>query len=164
MMIRALILSAAVLMIQAAKAQTACNVQTKYGGDGVAIKYITPTAIDSTADYKTSIGMEFNGSYNYIRIMLSFKTAGKKVVGDLTIQFANDLTYIYVPLVNCTTSEVQGKQVTSCNYIVLDKYVTALKTKTIGTVVFGLSDKTFKAIDLKQQNAILKNAISCLNP
>ncbi len=164
MMIRALILSAAVLMIQAAKAQTACNVQTKYGGDGVAIKYITPTAIDSTADYKTSIGMEFNGSYNYIRIMLSFKTAVKKVVGDLTIQFANDLTYIYVPLVNCTTSEVQGKQVTSCNYIVLDKYVTALKTKTIGTVVFGLSDKTFKAIDLKQQNAILKNAISCLNP
>ena len=164
MMIRALILSAAVLMIQAAKAQTACNVQTKYGGDGVAIKYITPTAIDSTADYKTSIGMEFNGSYNYIRIMLSFKTAVKKVVGDLTRQFANDLTYIYVPLVNCTTSEVQGKQVTSCNYIVLDKYVTALKTKTIGTVVFGLSDKTFKAIDLKQQNAILKNAISCLNP
>ena len=164
MMIRALILSAAVFMIQVAKAQTACNVQTKYGGDGVAIKYITPTAIDSTADYKTSIGMEFNGSYNYIRIMLSFKTAVKKVMGDLTIQFANDLTYIYVPLVNCTTSEVQGKQVTSCNYIVLDKYVTALKTKTIGTVVFGLSDKTFKAIDLKQQNAILKNAISCLNP
>jgi hypothetical protein len=164
MMIRALILSAAVLMIQVPKAQTACNVQTKYGGDGVAIKYITPTAIDSAADYKTSIGMEFNGSYNYIRIMLSFKTAVKKVVGDLTIQFANDLTYIYVPLVNCTTSEVQGKQVTSCNYIVLDKYVTALKTKTIGTVVFGLSDKTFKAIDLKQQNAILKNAISCLNP
>ena len=163
-MIKTLVVSVTILVFKLANAQTACNVQTKYGGDGVAIKYITPAAIDSSADYKTSIGMEFNGSYNYIRIMLSFKTAVKKVVGDLTIQFANDLTYIYVPLVNCISSEVQGKQVTSCNYIILDKYITALKTKTIGTVVFGLSDKTFKAIDLKQQNAVLKNAIICLNP
>lgn len=146
------------------QAQSPCNVLTKYGGFGASVKYVSPENIDSTADYKSAIGIELSGSYNYITISLSFKTAVKKLSGgDLVIQFA-DFTSINLPLSNCINTTVQGLPVTTCSYIVLDKYVSALKTKTIGTVVFRMADNTFKAIDLKQRNSILKTAITCLNP
>jgi hypothetical protein len=152
-----------IFIIQFTRAQSPCNVQTRYGGDGVAIKYAPPETIDSTADFKTAIGLEFNGNYNYVKIILTFKSAVKKVTGDLVIQFT-DFTSIIVPLTNCVTTIIQGTTVTTCNYIVLDKYISALKTKQAMLVAFNLTDKSNKPIDMKLHSLALKNAITCLNP
>ncbi len=155
-----------ILLIKTASGQPPanCNILTKYSSDGRPIKYISSESIDSTSDYKCAIGMENVGSYNYITLSFFFKTALKKMDGDLVVRFI-DNSSINVPLTNCSnTAGLQNSTVITCSYIVLDKYVSLLRTRSIGTVVYRMSDDSYKAIELKQHNSVLKTAIGCLAP
>ena len=140
-----------------------CTIQTKYSNDGLAIKFIPTETIDSTADLKCSLGLQYSSRYNYISLSLLFKNAVKRITSDLVVKFTDSST-IYVPLTNCNYVNPQNLPLSNCTFLVLDKYVDALKTKSLSAIIIQMADNSFKAIEMKQHPAILKNAIVCLNP
>ena len=163
-MIKWLLAFFCICMVKSGMTQTtagACNVKTTYTIDGRLTKFIASQTIDSTKDMVSSLGAELTGSYYYITVKVVFKIAVKTVAGDLVLQFS-DNSAINVPLTNCSNSGVGNFESTTCSYIVLDKFMSAMTTKSIDKIIFRMIDNTFKAIDMKPKSTILKDALACL--
>ena len=153
------------LTIKTAGAQppSNCIILTTYGTDGKAVKYTPPQTIDSTANDKCTISIQTSPTYSYINITLLSKTDTKKPEGDLVVRFA-DNSSINVPLSTCSNVNIKNVPGFTCTYIVLDKYVSALQTKLVSNVIFKTNDNAFKAVEMKANSSVLKNAIICLAP
>ena len=162
-MFKWLLAISAIVTLKFAIAQENCNIQSKYNGDGSAVKFIFPETIDSSSESKCRIGLQFSGRYNYITLSLLFKSNIKSLTGDLVVKFS-DSTTINVPLTSCSNINPQNLPQSNCIFLVLDKYISPLKTKTIDAIIYQFTDNTFKAIDMKKHGLVLKNAILCLNP
>ena len=151
-------------ILQVAFSQPSCDIQTRYLSDGLTVKYLVPSTIESAGGETCGLGVEMSTVSNYVTLAFSSNGAPKQLEGDLVLNIT-DKNSLRLPQALVLLNRVKGQQITQFTYYILEKFMNQILTSKIESVSYTIKGGEVKTIPLKPEMAdIVKTGLLCLNP
>jgi hypothetical protein len=151
-------------ILQVAFSQPSCVIQTRYFSDGLTVKYLAPSTIETSGGETCGLGVEMASASNYVTLVFTSNGAPKQLEGDLILNFTNKNS-LQLPQALVMLNRVKGQQVTQYTYYILEKFMNQILNSKIESVSYTVKGGEIKNIPLKPEMAdIIKSGLYCLNP